>query len=125
MADSRKDGVMGLSKDLALSLYRTMVELREFELKAYEIFRSGQDAGFHPPLCRRGSRCHRSDGAFEEGRLCDKHPPGSRPRPRQRDIRAGSYGRTAWVRRTAAVADAVEACISTSPQWDSWARTES
>lgn len=37
---------MELSKTLALSLYRTMVELREFELKAYELFRNGKMPGF-------------------------------------------------------------------------------
>ncbi len=37
---------MDLSKPLVLSLYRTMVELREFELKANEIFRSGRMPGF-------------------------------------------------------------------------------
>ena len=37
---------MNISKELALGLYRTMVELREFELKAYEIFRSGRMPGF-------------------------------------------------------------------------------
>ncbi len=37
---------MQLPKSLALSLYRTMVELREFELKAYEVFRSGKMPGF-------------------------------------------------------------------------------
>ena len=37
---------MRISRALALSLYRTMVELREFELKAYEIFRSGRMPGF-------------------------------------------------------------------------------
>jgi acetoin:2,6-dichlorophenolindophenol oxidoreductase subunit alpha len=37
---------MQVSKSLALSLYRTMVELREFELKAYEIFRNGKMPGF-------------------------------------------------------------------------------
>lgn len=37
---------MELSKELALSLYRTMVELREFELKAYELFRNGKMPGF-------------------------------------------------------------------------------
>lgn len=34
------------SKDLILSLYRTMVEIREFEFKARELFRSGQMPGF-------------------------------------------------------------------------------
>ncbi|HUZ47927.1 MAG TPA: thiamine pyrophosphate-dependent dehydrogenase E1 component subunit alpha [Terriglobia bacterium] len=34
------------SKDLILSLYRTMVEIREFELKARELFRSGKMPGF-------------------------------------------------------------------------------
>ncbi len=34
------------SKELVLSLYRKMVEIREFELKAYEIFRSGKMPGF-------------------------------------------------------------------------------
>ncbi len=33
-------------KSLAMSLYRGMVEIREFELKAREIFRSGQMPGF-------------------------------------------------------------------------------
>lgn len=37
---------MNVSKDRVLSLYRTMVELREFELKAYEVFRSGKMPGF-------------------------------------------------------------------------------
>ncbi len=37
---------MSVSKDLVLSLYRTMVEIREFELKAYEIFRSRKMPGF-------------------------------------------------------------------------------
>ena len=37
---------MNLSKELALSLYRCMIEQREFELKAYEIFRSGKMPGF-------------------------------------------------------------------------------
>jgi pyruvate dehydrogenase E1 component alpha subunit len=37
---------MNVSKELALSLYRTMLELREFELKAYELFRSGRMPGF-------------------------------------------------------------------------------
>jgi len=37
---------MNLSRTLALSLYRTMKELREFELKAYEVFRSGRMPGF-------------------------------------------------------------------------------
>lgn len=37
---------MDLSTTLALSLYRTMKELREFELKAYEVFRSGRMPGF-------------------------------------------------------------------------------
>lgn len=37
---------MDLSRKLALSLYRTMAELREFELKAYEVFRSGKMPGF-------------------------------------------------------------------------------
>ncbi len=34
------------SKDLILSLYHTMVEIREFELKARELFRSGKMPGF-------------------------------------------------------------------------------
>jgi pyruvate dehydrogenase E1 component alpha subunit len=34
------------SKELVLRLYRTMIEIREFELKAYEIFRSGKMPGF-------------------------------------------------------------------------------
>jgi len=34
------------AKELALSLYRGMVEIREFELKARNIFRSGQMPGF-------------------------------------------------------------------------------
>lgn len=34
------------SKDLILSFYRRMVEIREFELKAREIFRSGKMPGF-------------------------------------------------------------------------------
>jgi len=37
---------MSVSKDLVLTLYRTMVEIREFELKAYELFRSGKMPGF-------------------------------------------------------------------------------
>lgn len=37
---------MSVSKDLVLALYRTMMEIREFELKAYEIFRSGKMPGF-------------------------------------------------------------------------------
>jgi pyruvate dehydrogenase E1 component alpha subunit len=37
---------MNISKDLILALYRTMVEIREFELKAYEIYRSGRMPGF-------------------------------------------------------------------------------
>jgi len=34
------------SQELVLSLYRTMVEIREFEMKAREIFRSGKMPGF-------------------------------------------------------------------------------
>ena len=34
------------SRDLILRLYRTMAEIREFELKARELFRSGQMPGF-------------------------------------------------------------------------------
>lgn len=34
------------SKDTVLSLYRNMIEIREFELKAREIFRSGRMPGF-------------------------------------------------------------------------------
>ena len=34
------------SNELAVSLYRGMVEIREFELKAQEIFRSGKMPGF-------------------------------------------------------------------------------
>lgn len=37
---------MTVSKELVLSLYRTMTEIREFELKAYELFRSGTMPGF-------------------------------------------------------------------------------
>ena len=37
---------MNISKDLILALYRTMVQIREFELKAYEIYRSGRMPGF-------------------------------------------------------------------------------
>ncbi len=37
---------MNVSKELILSLYRTMAEIREFELKAREIFRSGRMPGF-------------------------------------------------------------------------------
>jgi TPP-dependent pyruvate/acetoin dehydrogenase alpha subunit len=37
---------MNMSKELALGLYRCMVEQREFELKAYELFRSGKMPGF-------------------------------------------------------------------------------
>jgi pyruvate dehydrogenase E1 component alpha subunit len=37
---------MSVSKSLVLALYRTMVEIREFELKAYELFRSGKMPGF-------------------------------------------------------------------------------
>ncbi len=37
---------MELSKELVLSFYRGMVEIREFELKAREIFRSGKMPGF-------------------------------------------------------------------------------
>ncbi len=37
---------MNVSKELALGLYRSMQEQREFELKAYEIFRSGKMPGF-------------------------------------------------------------------------------
>lgn len=37
---------MEVSKELILSLYRTMVLIREFELKAREIFRSGRMLGF-------------------------------------------------------------------------------
>jgi TPP-dependent pyruvate/acetoin dehydrogenase alpha subunit len=35
-----------LSADLVLSLYRTMVRIREFELKAREVFRTGRMPGF-------------------------------------------------------------------------------
>jgi len=35
-----------LSKDTILTLYRSMIQIREFELKAREIFRSGQMPGF-------------------------------------------------------------------------------
>lgn len=41
-----EDNPVEISKDLVLSLYRTMSEMREFELKAYEIFRSGRMPGF-------------------------------------------------------------------------------
>jgi len=34
------------SRELVLTLYRTMVEIREFELKARELFRSGKMPGF-------------------------------------------------------------------------------
>ncbi|HLI34035.1 MAG TPA: thiamine pyrophosphate-dependent dehydrogenase E1 component subunit alpha [Terriglobia bacterium] len=37
---------MNVSKELVLSLYRAMAEIREFELKAREIFRSGRMPGF-------------------------------------------------------------------------------
>jgi TPP-dependent pyruvate/acetoin dehydrogenase alpha subunit len=37
---------MKLPNGLAMSLYRSMVEIREFELKAKEIFRSGKMPGF-------------------------------------------------------------------------------
>jgi pyruvate dehydrogenase E1 component alpha subunit len=37
---------MNISKDLILALYRTMVQIREFELKGYEIYRSGRMPGF-------------------------------------------------------------------------------
>jgi pyruvate dehydrogenase E1 component alpha subunit len=37
---------MNISKDPILALYRTMVEIREFELKGYEIYRSGRMPGF-------------------------------------------------------------------------------
>ncbi len=37
---------MNISKNLILALYRTMVEIREFELKGYEIYRSGRMPGF-------------------------------------------------------------------------------
>ncbi len=37
---------MDPTNDLVLALYRTMVEIREFELKAYELFRSGKMPGF-------------------------------------------------------------------------------
>lgn len=37
---------MNVSKELALQLYRCMVEQREFELKAYELFRNGKMPGF-------------------------------------------------------------------------------
>ena len=37
---------MALSKQLVLSLYRCMLEIREFEMKAREIFRSGKMPGF-------------------------------------------------------------------------------
>ena len=40
---------MTISKELVLSLYRTMVEIRDFELKAYELFRSGKMPGFILP----------------------------------------------------------------------------
>src|SRR3984885_8882458 len=38
--------IMEPSKDIILSFYRGMVEIREFEMKAREIFRSGQMPGF-------------------------------------------------------------------------------
>jgi 2-oxoisovalerate dehydrogenase E1 component len=37
---------VGFSKDTVLSLYRGMMQIREFEFKAREIFRSGQMPGF-------------------------------------------------------------------------------
>jgi TPP-dependent pyruvate/acetoin dehydrogenase alpha subunit len=37
---------VSISKELVTSLYRTMAEIREFELKGYEIFRSGKMPGF-------------------------------------------------------------------------------
>ncbi len=37
---------MSISKELVLSFYRAMAEIREFELKGYEIFRSGKMPGF-------------------------------------------------------------------------------
>jgi len=37
---------MNVSKQTALGLYRSMQEQREFELKAYELFRSGKMPGF-------------------------------------------------------------------------------
>ena len=37
---------MNSSRELDLRLYRSMVEIREFELKAREIFRSGRMPGF-------------------------------------------------------------------------------
>jgi TPP-dependent pyruvate/acetoin dehydrogenase alpha subunit len=42
----KEEEVVTLSKSLAMSLYRGMVEIREFELKARELFRSGQMPGF-------------------------------------------------------------------------------
>ena len=36
----------GLNRDLLLSLYRNMVLIREFELKAREVFRTGRMPGF-------------------------------------------------------------------------------
>ena len=37
---------MNVSKEQALWFYRSMQEQREFELKAYELFRSGKMPGF-------------------------------------------------------------------------------
>src|SRR5207248_1124379 len=37
---------MNPSKDLVISLYRTMVEIREFELKARELLRAGKLPAF-------------------------------------------------------------------------------
>lgn len=42
----QENGIVRTTNDLILSLYRMMVEIREFELKARELFRSGRMPGF-------------------------------------------------------------------------------
>lgn len=46
MPQQKKESDVNPAKNLAISLYRGMIEIREFELKARDIFRSGQMPGF-------------------------------------------------------------------------------
>ena len=62
-----------MNPDLILSLYRTMVLIREFELKAREVFRTGRMPGFIHVYIGEEAVADRGLRAIEDRRLRRQH----------------------------------------------------
>ena len=107
---------MSISRELILSFYRTMTEIREFELKGYEIFRSGKMPGFiHLYVGEEAVATGVCANLRQDDYVC-QHASGARRTLWRRAFHPKPPWPSWWARQTDAVGEAAEACTCMIPR---------